>query len=244
MIDLHCHLLPGIDDGPASLEESIELARMATSNGITHAAVTPHVHPGRYENTAVTLADDLATFRSALADHDVSLELCLGGEIRLCPEIVPMMEQDLIPFLGEWQGKKVLLLELPHGQIPPGSENLVEWLLDRDILPMIAHPERNKAVMREVRKVDAFVELGCLFQLTAMSVAGDFGESAWLCSRKLLEMGVVTVIASDAHNAGHRPPELEPGRSAASEIVGEEESWELVLGRPKVITQSRFTEVA
>ena len=153
-----------------------------------------------------------------------------------------MVEQGLIPFLGEWEDKQVLLLELPHSHVPPGSDKLVQWLLDRNIQPMIAHPERNKDVMRDLDKIIPFVELGCLFQITAMSVAGRFGESAEQRSIELLEMGVVTIIASDAHNAKYRPPDMEPGRAAAASIVGEEESWALVRDRPMMIAQSLFNE--
>jgi protein-tyrosine phosphatase len=89
--------------------------------------------------------------------------------------------------------------------------------------------------MRSLDKITPFVELGCLFQLTAMSVAGRFGEGAERRAYDLLEMGVVTIIASDAHNVNHRPPDLEPGRAAAAEIVGEAESWQLVQQRPGLI---------
>jgi protein-tyrosine phosphatase len=235
MIDLHCHLLPGIDDGPDTLEGALELARLAVKNGITHATVTPHIHPGRYENTLLSITTVFRAFAAALASEDIALELGMAGEVRVSPEILPMVEQGLIPFLGEWRGKPVMLLELPHSHVPPGSDKLVRWLLDRNIQPMIAHPERNKGVMRSLDKIQPFVELGCLFQLTAMSVAGRFGEGAERRACDLLEMGVVTIIASDAHNVNHRPPDLEPGRAAAAEIVGEAESWQLVQQRPALI---------
>jgi len=244
MIDLHCHLLPGIDDGPDTLEDALALARLAVANGITHATVTPHVHPGRYENTAVSIAGVFREYVAALKAECIALELGMAGEVRISPEILPMVEQGLIPFLGEWQGKKVLLLELPHSHVPPGSDKLVQWLLDRHIQPMIAHPERNKDVMRNLDKITPFVELGCLFQLTAMSVAGRFGEAAEGRARDLLEMGVVTIIASDAHNTNHRPPDLEPGRAAAAAIVGEEESWQLVRDRPRLIAHRLFAGAA
>ncbi|MEP5764904.1 MAG: CpsB/CapC family capsule biosynthesis tyrosine phosphatase [Halieaceae bacterium] len=244
MIDLHCHLLPGIDDGPATPEQALELAALAVANGITHATVTPHVHPGRYENTTASITAVLEAFRAGLAEHNIGLQLGMAGEVRISPEILIMVEQGLVPFLGQWQGKQVMLLELPHSHVPPGSDKLVQWLLDRNIQPMIAHPERNKDVMRDLDKITPFVELGCLFQLTAMSVAGRFGEAAEHRALDLLEMGVVTIIASDAHNVKHRPPDLEPGRAAAARIVGEEESWRLVRERPLQIAQSLFTETA
>src|SRR5690606_29549077 len=122
----------------------------------------------------------------------------------------------------------VFLLEFPHSHIPPGSDKLVRWLLDRRILPMIAHPERNKDIMRKFDKVQPFIEMKCLLQLTAGSVAGDFGEAAQMTARKLLETGKVSILASDAHNVTHRPPRLDHGRDAAAEIVGEEMAEKMV----------------
>ncbi|MEM0954647.1 MAG: CpsB/CapC family capsule biosynthesis tyrosine phosphatase [Pseudomonadota bacterium] len=241
MIDLHCHFLPGVDDGPADMETAIPLAQQAFDNGITHAVITPHVHPGRYENTRSSLQTVFDTFKQALSDAGVPLSIGLAGEVRVSPEVLPMIADGEIPFLGEWEGKPVVLLELPHSHVPPGSDKLVGWLINKGFQPMIAHPERNKDVMRKLTKLDPFVEAGCLFQLTAMSVAGRFGEGAHTRAIELLEAGVVTIIASDAHNHNHRPPVLEPGRQAAAEIVGEAESWQLVRDRPMAIAQSKFS---
>ncbi len=244
MIDLHCHLLPGVDDGAPDLETALDLARLAVDNGITHAVLTPHVHPGRYENTLVSLSPVFESFVAAVSEADIALELALAGEVRVSPEILPMIADGEVPFLGEWQGKPVVLLELPHSHIPPGSDKLVAWLAARDIQPMIAHPERNKDVMRNYDKIEPFIEAGCLFQVTAMSVAGAFGEGAHRRALELLDAGVVTVLASDAHNSKHRPPALEAGRLAAAERVGEAESWQLVRDRPGLLAQSKFTDSA
>jgi protein-tyrosine phosphatase len=129
-----------------------------------------------------------------------------------------------------------MLLELPHSHVPVGADKLVEWLLKQGIRPMIAHPERNKDIMRSVDKLLPFVRLGCLLQVTAGAVAGAFGEGARARAVDLLGKGWVTVLASDAHNLEARPPELEPGRAAAAVIVGEAESWNLVRHRPAEIT--------
>jgi len=216
MIDLHCHLLPGIDDGPDTLEQALELARIAVANGITHAVVTPHIHPGRYENDAASIQQHLADYRAALVAEGIPLKLGFAGEVRLGAAVLMMVQQGQIPFYGEYEGKQVFLLELPHSHVPPGSDKLVKWLLDQNILPMIAHPERNKEIMRRLDKITPFVEMGCLFQLTASSVAGLFGEPALDTARALLEKGCVTILASDAHNAQHRPmPDNKPKRLAS-----------------------------
>jgi len=232
MLDLHSHILPGIDDGAESMEQALHLASIAVDDGIRHITVTPHIHPGRFENSRKTIQPVFDAFAAEVDRAGLPLSLAMGAEVRLSPEILAMTASDQLPFIGSWQGKRVMLLELPHSHIPPGSDKLVAWLKSRDILPMIAHPERNKDIIRNLDKIHPFVEAGCLFQLTAMSVAGGFGDDARLRSEELLERGWVTVIASDAHNERHRPPRLSAAVEAAAEIVGEQQAMALVQDNP------------
>ena len=232
MIDLHCHLLPGIDDGPQTLDEAIALAAHAVKSGITHAVVTPHVHIGRYENDLPSIRRDLAKFQAELDSLKIPLKLGLGGEIRLGEEVVDYIAASRIPFLGECGGYKIMLLEFPHGHVPIGADKFVAWLLKKRIRPLIAHPERNREIMDDINKLTPFVTMGCMLQLTAGSVEGRFGEHARARAVDLLRRGWVSVLASDAHNMEHRPPELEPGRKAAARVVGEADSWKLVRETP------------
>jgi protein-tyrosine phosphatase len=235
MFDLHNHILPGIDDGPATLEESLELAHIAVADGIRHIVVTPHIHPGRYENQISTIEPVLAKLKQAIDAANIPLTLSMGAELRISAEMIGMIPAGKIPFLGYWEGKKVLLLELPHSHIPPGTDKLINWLKAQNIQPMIAHPERNKEVVSNVDKINVFVEQGCLLQVTAMSVAGRFGDAARDIANILLERDWVTILASDAHNSKHRPPVLSEGMQAASVIVGEEKALALVSSIPEQI---------
>ena len=235
MIDLHCHLLPGIDDGPETMEEALALAAHAVRNGIVRAVVTPHIHVGRYRNELASITADLTRFRTELKRRNIPLELGLGGEVRLGEDIIAMVAEERIPYLGERDGYRIMLLELPHSHVPVGSDKFVGWLLKQKIRPMIAHPERNKDVHHDINKITPFVSMGCWLQVTAGAVAGNFGEPSRKRAVQLLERGWVAVLASDAHNLEHRPPELEPGRRAAAAIVGEEESWKLVRDTPLAI---------
>ena len=176
MIDLHCHLLPGIDDGPETLEEALEMARIAVANGITAAHVTPHLHPGRWENDRAKIEAAVAAYRAALAAAGIALEIGFAAEVRLDYDILPLIEADRVPFLGTLEGYRVMLLEFPHSHVPVGADKFVAWLLARNIRPMIAHPERNKDLMRDPARLQPFVEQGCLLQVTADAVAGGFGE--------------------------------------------------------------------
>lgn len=243
MIDLHCHLLPGVDDGPDTMEEAVALCRHAVAAGITHSIVTPHVHPGRYENDARTIPAVVEALRSELSRQGIPLKLGYSGEVRISPEILPMVLSGHIPFHGEWQGLRVLLLEFPHSHILPGTDKLVKWLLQRNIVPMIAHPERNKDVMRDISRLHEFVQLGCLFQVTAGSLAGRFGEVAELRAREIVSEGWATVLASDAHNLKARPPELSDGLAVAVSLIGDVSARRLVQENPWQIVAARFGEL-
>lgn len=235
MIDVHCHLLPGIDDGAATLDDALTLARHAVASGIKKAILTPHYVPGRFENTLASIRENALQFRADLAAHDIALEIGFAAEVHVSEEVLILEENGALPVLGKVDGCRILLLEMPDGHIPSGTEKLVAWLLARKIRPLIAHPERNKEVMRNVDKIGRFVEMGCWLQLTGGSISGVFGPTCQQRSRQLLERGWVTVIASDAHNMSARKPELEPARLAAEDIVGEAESWRLVRERPGMI---------
>jgi protein-tyrosine phosphatase len=237
MIDLHCHLLPGIDDGPETLEEALEMARIAVANGIEAAHVTPHLQPGRWDNDQPKIAAAVEAYRAALAQAGIPLEIGFAAEVRLDYEILPLIEAGRVPFLGTLEGFQVMLLEFPHSHVPVGADKFVAWLLERNIRPMIAHPERNKDLMRDPARLAPFVEQGCLLQVTADAVAGGFGELSATRAREFLERGWVTVLASDAHDTTDRPPRIAPGRDAAAKIVGEEEAWRLTQGTPLSIVR-------
>ena len=238
MIDIHCHLLPGIDDGPQTLAAAIALARHALAGGIVKAIVTPHILPRRYDNTLSGIREAAVRFRAELDARNIALAIGYAAEVRIGPEVIMLAEAQTLPLLGTVEGYGIVLLEFPDSHILPGSDKLCSWLLGHKIRPMIAHPERNKEVMRNVETIAPFVQMGCWLQLTAGSVTGVFGPRCQERSRQLIERGWVHVLASDAHDMPARKPELEPGRAAAAEIVGEAEAWRLVRERPGVIAAS------
>lgn len=240
MIDLHNHLLPGIDDGPADLPTALDMARMAVANGISHVVCTPHIHIGRYDNDSRTIAETCRRFNAALQEAGIDLKAGAAAEVRFSGELMTRVLDGSIPFLGQWEGKKVLLLEFPHGDMPFGAERLTQWLLDKGIVPIIAHPERNKALMNHPSKLKPFIEQGCLLQVTAASAAGRFGERAMHLAHELLTNRVVSIMATDAHNLDHRPPLLQEGLLQAARILGEREAERLVIDTPWRIAHQHF----
>ncbi len=240
MIDLHCHMLPGIDDGPSTMDESLALAKLAVERGVTHSIMTPHIHPGRWDNEALSIRSHMDTFKNALSDCGINLQIGMSGEMRVGLEALQMVANHQVPFLGKWGENYVILLEMPHSHIPMGMQQMIQWLMQRNIRPLIAHPERNKDILRKLDKIQPLVDAGCLFQVTAGSIAGRFGSTARDRARQLLEMGVVTVLATDAHNIKRRPPTLDEGRDAAAVIVGDDMAQKLVIDNPWKIVSCQF----
>jgi protein-tyrosine phosphatase len=240
VIDLHCHLLPGIDDGPDTLEESLELCRIAVADCITHAVVTPHIHPGRWGNTRESIARDCSALQAELDAREINLRLGFAAEVRLTDQLMGQVERDEIPFYGEVDGYQVMLLEFPHGHVIPGSERLVNWLIRHKIRPMIAHPERNRQVMKNLELLQPFIEAGCWLQITGGSVIGHFGDRAQAATRQLLQDGQVTVVASDGHNSKARQPVLQEAFIAIAQAYGQAMAQRLMLDAPAGIAAGQF----
>jgi protein-tyrosine phosphatase len=235
VIDLHCHFLPGIDDGPETLEEALELARAAVDDGITHSVLTSHVHPERYPNQRSNLEVAVASFSAALQAADIALQVRMGGEARLCPELIDLVADNQVPFLGEVGGYRILLLEFPHQMIPVGSMRFISSLLRMKIRPLIAHPERNKTIMTNPNKVSEFTEAGCWLQLTAGSLCGRFGPQAEQTAFALIDAGWNCLAATDAHNLNNRPPRLAEAKQALSTRYGDAVAQAMVYDKPAKI---------
>ena len=213
MIDLHCHFLPGIDDGAVDLADALALARLALADGIELAVLTPHVHLERYPNERASVVEAATRFAEDLERAGIALRVRAAGEVRIGPEMVEMLERDQIPFLGELGGYRVVLLEFPHGGLPVGAERFVRWLIAQKVRPLIAHPERNRELMRDVSRIRPFLDMGCLLQVTAGSLLGQFGAGAQAAAEAWLAEDHVFALATDAHDQQHRVPNLGAARA-------------------------------
>lgn len=246
MIDLHCHLLPCIDDGPSCMEEAITLCRFMVENGIEQAVATPHIHLGRWDNDNETIRSAYKLLSKELKLLKIPLQLAMAAEVRIDADILPLLAVDKIPMLGRWSiandTYKVLLLELPHNHVPPGTEKLIAWLKSRNIIAMIAHPERNKELQRNPKKLDLLIQEGCLLQLTAASVAGEFGVAAEKFALNLLDCRAATIMATDAHNITGRRPLLDEARRVVAIRCGANYANELTITNPKRIAIQLFLE--
>ncbi len=152
MIDLHSHILPGIDDGARSLDIALEMAQQAVDCGISRMVCTPHIHKGYFDNSLGTIKPVFDELVTAVQAAEIPLALSYAAEVRV-NELIPIWyKQGELPFIGELNGKKILLLEMPHSHVPQGLESLIKWLLRNNVQPLIAHPERNRELLAEPAK--------------------------------------------------------------------------------------------
>ena len=206
MVDLHCHLLPGIDDGSKSMAISLRLAREATENGVTHALLTPHHMNGRYVNHKQDVIRETTEFQKQLREHDIPLTVFPGQEVRINGNLLEALDNDDILFADE--GNRYLMLEFPDDDVPHYTDRMIFDLQQRGITPVIVHPERNTMIMSKPELLYELLEKGCLSQITASSYVGTFGKKVERFSRQLIAAGQGYVFASDAHNLPGRKYEM------------------------------------
>jgi len=204
VIDLHCHLLPGIDDGPQTVEGSLALARVAAELGTRAIVATPHVS-WRYANDSTTIAHLAGEIGTAVSEDGLALEVVAGAEVAMTrmPELSPEERSALTLGDGPW-----LLLEPPFSSVLSGLEQLVLELEGEGHRVLLAHPERCQAFHRDTELLEALVHDGVLVSITAGSLAGSFGETVRRFALELVEAGLVHNVASDAHDAQKRPPSI------------------------------------
>lgn len=235
MLDLHCHLLPGIDDGPADLATTLEMARMAVADGITTTACTPHIYPGLYENDATGIRAAIASLRLVLAEHDIPLTLVEGADVHLAPDLVAGIQGGRVPTIA---GSRYLLFEPPHHVAPPRFDDSLFQLMAAGIVPVITHPERLSWVEDHYATFVQAAARGAWLQVTAGALTGRFGRRPRYWAEKFVGEGHTMILATDAHDPRRRPPLLAEGREAAARLVGEEEAWHLVQTRPGLIVEN------
>lgn len=232
-VDIHGHYLPGIDDGAKDLDMSLEMLRDAVDQGISRLIMTPHYWPGVFDQERAKVRAVFDQLREAVRAEKIPVKLALAGEVRLCDENMKAIDSRKIPFIGRWNMRPALLLELPDGWIPPGTLEYCEQIVRNGLQPVIAHPERIKTVMTDPEQIEPFVRAGCLLQLTAASLVGRFGSGAERASWAILESGWASFVASDAHNLRSRPPCNGDAADLVAHRFGEDMAWKLFRDNPQ-----------
>ncbi|MEH6587354.1 MAG: CpsB/CapC family capsule biosynthesis tyrosine phosphatase [Halioglobus sp.] len=232
MIDLHCHMLPGIDDGARDIDVSLRMAEMAVADGITLTACTPHIYPGWFENTAEGIRAAVAQFQEQLEAAGIPLKITAGADIQVVPELVAGLRSGVLPTL---HGSRYFLFEPPHHTSLPRLADLAHAAVLNGYIPIITHPERLTYIEQDYEVLVQAARNGAWIQLTGGSLLGNFGPLAQKYSQRFLEDGLVHLLASDGHNLDRRAPVLAQARDAAAAIVGIEEAQRLVQGRPEAV---------
>ena len=233
MIDIHAHILPGKDDGPSSLSESLEMARIAVDDGISTIVATPHCLNGVYFNWRKDILSACAEFNLALEKNQIPLKVLPGSEARLGMEIMYGLENGRLMTIND--SGKYFSLELPEQFIPKTVIAFINRLKDSGFTPIISHPERNPVIQRDVDLLQDLISAGSLSQITADSLMGGFGRSALNCCRGIIGKSLVHLMASDAHSPGARPPRLSKAVKKLSSLAGGETAERIIFKMPQMI---------
>jgi protein-tyrosine phosphatase len=230
MIDLHCHILPGIDDGPSDMAESIAMAQIAAGDNITTIVATPHLKDHIYPARRIELA--VAELNRQLADRDIPVKILRGADI------YAMLSTSLIRDYTI-NGTKYLLMEFPHTHMPKDAATIIFNTIISGLSPIITHPERNPSVVRDPNIILELHDHGALVQITAGSLTGYFGPDAKECAIFLMKKKAVDIIATDAHSTIGRIPVLSDGLAVAEKTLGRELALRLVDSNPGCVIEGR-----
>ena len=270
MIDLHNHILHGLDDGPETMDESLEMCWISYRDGVRTIVATPHTLNGEYQNDRPAILAKVKELNDALKQfgvrsskfgvdypnpeksHHFQSEICNlksemelkilpGADVHFSNEILHRLDQGEVTTVGD--GKKFLILEFPFHAIPFRAEEVLFQLMARGIVPVISHPERNLEITQRPERYYEMIRMGCFGQVTAMSLTGGFGGKIKGFAEKLLNKRLIHLIASDAHSVDGRPPILSLAAKEAEKIVGREEAQKMVTEYPSAILDGRKPNV-
>jgi len=238
-VDIHCHLLPEMDDGASSWDESLAMARLAVADGIQTIVATPHQLGTYAKNDGATIRKRTKQFQQLLHEQNVPLVVLPGAEVRIEPDMVAGLKAGKLVSLADRQ--KHVMIELPHS-LYFSLDGLLEQLRRSGMTAILAHPERNGGLLRNPRLVASLVEQGCLMQVTAASLLGTFGSSCQQMAERLLQQGLVHVIATDAHGPRNRRPLMRQAFEHLGKIVGKETAVSLCCHNPARIAKGQEIE--
>lgn len=236
MIDLHSHILPGIDDGAKDLETSLEMARIAVADGTTLLACTPHIKPPIYNNAAPDITRATATLQEELDKNGIELGLIVGADIHLTANLLHLLESGTAPTLS---GTRYFLLEPSHDVMPPHIDRFCAAIIEHGYIPVLTHPERLAWINQHYDVICRLDALGVVMQLTAGSITGLFGKTVQHWADRMLAEGRVDIIASDAHDTRHRPPVLSKSREIIEQRHGLQLATTVMIDNPKAIVENQ-----
>jgi protein-tyrosine phosphatase len=228
MIDIHSHFIYGVDDGPSTIKESIRMVLEAERFGVTAIVATPHYNDANLESRSVT--ENFAEIASRTANCDI--ELYMGYEILITPTLLQDIKVNNLPTLNQ---SRYLLFELPYDEIPEYSTDFLYRLNLGKIIPIIAHPERNRRLSGNMDLFIRFIEGGCLVQLDTGSILGVYGTSARSFAKKLIQLNMAHFVASDAHCPNDYLQGIPAAYHQVQSWAGKEFTDRVFMENPKMI---------
>lgn len=234
MIDIHCHILSGIDDGAKELNDSLEMAKAAVKEGIKTIIATPHHKNGAYENTKQAILQKAEELNKLLLSENIPLTILPGQETRIYGELLEDYKQGEILTLAN--GGQYVFIELPSGHVPRYTEQLLYDIQLEGLTPIIVHPERNQEIIESPDILYQLAKRGSLTQVTASSIAGYFGKNIKKFSLQLIDANLTHFVSSDAHNISNRSFKMveayaEIEKKYGSDLVYQfKENAELLIG--------------
>ncbi len=236
MIDTHLHILPGIDDGPETMQEALVLARSLVQEGIRGAIATPHYNDEFPQRSAAEIRWRVAEMQEELDRQGIRLRVFPGHEALIKPGLIEDIQTGRLSTLNN---SRYLLLELWNTDWLPETERTIFMLRAAGITPVIAHPERYRSIQKDPNRLAALQRQGVLAQLTASSLIGMQGNTTRRCAETLLKKGLISCIGSDAHGPHKRPPSVARGLQRAIELVGQERVRQMVEICPAAIINNQ-----
>jgi protein-tyrosine phosphatase len=235
MIDLHSHILPGIDDGAADLAVALQIARQSVAQGVSVLACTPHILPGLYHNIGPQIRAATQELQTVIDQEGIALRLVTGADVHMVPDFVGGLRSGRLLTLAD---SRYVLVEPPHHSAPPQLEDFFFNLLVAGYVPVLTHPERLSWVPSHYGTIEKLVQGGAWMQVTAGSITGAFGRTAQYWALKMLDEGLVHIVATDAHDDKRRPPILGDARDFVAQRIGAVEADHMVFTRPKGIVEN------
>jgi protein-tyrosine phosphatase len=234
-VDIHCHILPGIDDGPCDWDESLAMARLAVDNGIATIVATPHQLGSFAHNRGAAIRPLVDELQQRLDATNVPLRVLPGGELRIETDLIKAVTRGEAVSLGDHQ--RHVLVELPHDLFLP-IDALLADLSRRNIVAILAHPERNGGILRQPSLAGELVGAGCMMQLTAGSFCGAFGRHCQQLAEQMLTRGLVHFVATDGHGPRTRRPLMRPAFERIAELSSEAIALELCCHNPQLVASN------
>ena len=271
MIDLHAHILPDLDDGAETVEEALEMCRVSYKDGTKTIVATPHILPGIYENDRSTILSKLQELNEAIKkfgvesselrvknfdsttqrpndlitqlpnDSMTKLKILPGADVHFTADVLHRCKRKEILTVND--NGKYLMIEFAFQGIPYQAEEVLFQLIAAGIVPIITHPERNLEIGQRPQRYYEMIRMGCLGQVTAMSLTGEFGSGVRRIAKKLLSKRLLHIIASDAHSIDRRPPILSAAVGVAEKMVGKEEAYKMVTDYPQAVLDGKKPNV-